>query len=62
MPALCSPLQEAIVRDSGEAEDVVQEAFSTCIRNQCFLTVQRALQKIGLLKSRFTGRWTGSRT
>jgi len=55
-------IARGIVRDSGEAEDVVQEAFFYLYKNRCFLTRRRGVRNIGLFKSHFTGHWTGSRT
>src|SRR5438309_132160 len=60
--ALCLPLPKATDAIAARPRVSVRKRFFTCIRNQCFLTNQREVRRIGLLKSRFTEHWTGSRT
>src|SRR5712664_2634161 len=60
--ALCLPLQKASYAIAARPRMSSRKRFFTCIRNQCFLTNQREVRRIGLLKSRFTEHWTGSRT
>jgi hypothetical protein len=53
-------IARGIVRDSGEAEDVLQEAFFYLYKKSLLFDGSKG--SIGLFKLRFTGHWTGSPT
>jgi len=55
-------IARSVVRDSGEAEDVVQEAFFYLYKKSTLLTDQKAVSRVGSFKSRCTVRLTGSRS